>query len=134
MAKNLLHKKLCALAACFVMLAMLNTSCSDDEVYVVYDPLLVNDWVLAEVDGYPVSGFDNSVFSFMADGTGLYGQYDESGRWMDYPIEWGITPDDYLYVDAGGGEIWMYDYRVTYSTLSLIDIDTGQNLFYVSAN
>lgn len=127
--KNLIRTKTAGIIA-VLLLALTAVSCASDEYY--YSPL-EGRWELVAVNGIPVMEEDVSEFVFYSNQSGTFGQYDAYGRWNTYPITWDLS------YGAGGSDIlniympndtWNYRMALTSTTLTLLDLMTGNTLLY----
>lgn len=130
MTRTLLNKTIGILAV--ILLAVTASSCSDDDYY---DSPLVGNWELYSVNGIPVYESEVSEFSFYSDGTGTFGQYGPDGLWNQYYIQWSTSygpGSSYQLNVYTSTDTWQYTYRVTYDTLTLYDLLTGNTLLYTA--
>lgn len=129
-------KKLLTILAISIIAAVSLPSCQSDDYWddPYYYSALCGSWELYSVNDNPIGYMGYTQFTFYSDGTGTYGQYNMNGVWNTYQITWECNfPDDFnnvLYVYTWDGQVWIYNYTVTYNSLTLRDTLNGNILLY----
>ncbi len=106
------------------VLAVVNVSCVEEEVYYFNDPIW-GSWILAYDNYGPVSPDYAEVYYFGSDGYGYLDWYDEWGtRYVD-DFSWTVNGDhlDIFYVDGS------YEYYNYYFRNGNLVLDDGYNYF-----